>query len=455
MNNEKRHESSAGLAEAEPRSLAGGERAATGSKGQPGAPGPVTEVLDKLINFFASLRLTVVLLGLGIVLVFTGTLAQVDLGLYKAQNEFFRNFIVYWGPKGATWRIPVLPGGYLLGSTLLINLITAHFKRFHFSKKKIGIWMVHFGLILLLLGQLLTDMLSRETHMWLTEGQAKNYSDSSFHHELAIIDTSNPEFDEVVSFPASLVKNKPELKHPRLPFTLKVKHFYVNSEPQIRAPMMAQGEPQASRGVGQRVEFKEKPPTDAMDSQNIPSVVVEVLTEQGSLGTWVVSDWLAEEELVQLLQKSFRSQVGEQLGSQLSAAVTVPQEFLFQGHTYQIAFRPVRFYKPFTIQLQKFSHDLYRGTDVPKNFSSRIRLSRPDTGEDREVLIYMNNPLRYSGETFYQAGFGRFDPHATVLQVVHNPSWLTPYLSCILVGAGLVTQFLSHLIGFVRKRKTA
>src|ERR1043166_6534223 len=58
-------------------------------------------IIAKLSGFFASLKLTVVCLSVGIVLVFTGTLAQVDLGLFKAQNEFFRNFFVYWPPKGA------------------------------------------------------------------------------------------------------------------------------------------------------------------------------------------------------------------------------------------------------------------------------------------------------------------------------------------------------------------
>jgi hypothetical protein len=66
----------------------------------------------------------------------------------------------------------------------------------------------------------------------------------------------------------------------------------------------------------------------------------------------------------------------------------------------------------------------------------------------------MNNPLRYAGETFYQASFDR-DDQGTVLQVVHNPSWLTPYFSCVLVAAGLLVQFLTHLLGFVRKRRTA
>src|SRR5258708_37317882 len=100
-------------------------------------------VINRIINFFTSLRLTVALLCLGLLLVFFGTLAQVDLGLYKAQNEFFRSFFVYWGPKTANWKIPVFPGGYFIGGILLINLIAAHIKRFSLSKKKIGIFMIH------------------------------------------------------------------------------------------------------------------------------------------------------------------------------------------------------------------------------------------------------------------------------------------------------------------------
>ena len=38
---------------------------------------------------------------------------------------------------------------------------------------------------------------------------------------------------------------------------------------------------------------------------------------------------------------------------------------------------------------------------------------------------------------------------SSVLQVVRNPSWLTPYIGCMLVAAGLVIQFMSHLIKFL------
>ena len=72
--------------------------------------------VERIIRFFTSLRLTVACLVIGIVLIFWGTLAQVDLGLYKAQNEFFRSFFIYWRPHFAKLRIPIFPGGYLVGS---------------------------------------------------------------------------------------------------------------------------------------------------------------------------------------------------------------------------------------------------------------------------------------------------------------------------------------------------
>src|ERR1044072_8428147 len=107
-------------------------------------------MLDRLTKFFCSLRLTIVLLAFAVLLVFFGTLAQVDEGLYAAQARWFRSFFVVNAHIG--WLpIPIFPGGYLIGGLLLINLISAHIERFKFTWKKSGILLVHFGLILLLL----------------------------------------------------------------------------------------------------------------------------------------------------------------------------------------------------------------------------------------------------------------------------------------------------------------
>ena len=79
-------------------------------------------LLERLFKFFSSLRLTVAFLVLSLVLVFAGTLGEVHLGLYKAQNEFFRSFFIFWHPADAAWKIPIFPGGYFLGATLLSSI---------------------------------------------------------------------------------------------------------------------------------------------------------------------------------------------------------------------------------------------------------------------------------------------------------------------------------------------
>jgi hypothetical protein len=54
-----------------------------------------------------------------------------------------------------------------------------------------------------------------------------------------------------------------------------------------------------------------------------------------------------------------------------------------------------------------------------------------------------------AGDAAQQAGRAP----SSVLQVVRNPAWLTPYLGCALVAAGLLTQFMFHLVGFISKQK--
>ncbi len=380
--------------------------------------------LERLIKFFASLRLTVVCLGFGMVLIFTGTLAQVHLGLYKAQNEFFRSFFVYWQPEHFAWKIPVLPGGYLVGGILLLNLVAAHCERFSFSRKKAGIWMIHVGLIMLLVGQLLTDMLAVESQLHLRVGDSRNYSESDREFELAITDVTDKDADKVVAIPEHLLLKQGTISHPQLPFTLKVAKFYANSAVtnHAAAGYEASG---ASGGLGATgVWYKSMPRETVMNLRDLPSGLVEIVTPAGSAGTYMVSAFFGE-----------------------------PQKITVGSRTYTLMLRMERFYKPYSLRLLEFKHDVYKGTDVPKNFSSRIVLDRPATGEHRDVLIYMNNPLRYDGETYYQASFDE-DDGGTILQVVHNPSWVTPYLACLLVGAGLITQFLSHLVPFLQRRRT-
>ena len=373
--------------------------------------------------FFSSLKLTVVLLVLSIILVFWATIAQVRLGVWGVQEHFFRTFFVLGKLPGTEIPVPVFPGGYFIGGLLLLNLTAAHFARFALKWGKSGIALTHLGLVILLIGELLSGLWQEEYSLRLDEGQTKNYSESFRLSELALIDTTDAQFDDVFVVPEKLLARGQAVTHPPLPFRIVPKAYYPNASLQMRNPATAPNPSLATQGIGLQVTTTPLALTYKMDERNLPAAYVELVAPEGSLGTWLVSEQLAE-----------------------------PQTFTHAGRTWSIALRLQRHYKPYSLTLVNFSHDRYAGTEIPKNFSSRIRLTTPDGRDDREVLIYMNNPLRYAGLTFYQSGFDNND-RTTVLQVVRNPSWLLPYVACVLMSAGLLIQFGISLFAFVARRR--
>src|SRR5689334_10854849 len=388
-------------------------------------------MLNKFLDLITSLKLTILCLAAGMVLIFAGTLAQVHLGIHEAQQRYFQSFFVWWPADGRGIKFPIFAGGHLIGAVLLINLIAAHAKRFRWAWRKLGIHLTHAGLIIMLAGGLFTDLFAVESHMRLTNGETKNYSEDAGRDELAVIDITNPDFDQVTAIPESVLRGNHIIGHPSLPFHIVVRNFFQNSRLQVINEGDTKAQPLANRGPGAQVLVQPMPRATAPDDQNVVTAAIEIIPIDGaghvqeSLGTWLVSD---------------------ELGA--------PQRFSWMGKTWQLTMRPARYYKPYSVTLQKFTHEKYAGTEIPKNFASQIALIDPERSLNRDALIYMNHPLRYRGETYYQAGFQK-DDSATILQVVHNPSFLAPYIACVIVAAGLLVQFGFHLVGFSRKRRGA
>lgn len=382
------------------------------------------ELYREFVRFFVSLQLTVALLALSALLVFLATLDQVNLGIWAVQEKWFKSWIVLHDIKG--FPFPVFPGGYFIGALLLLNLVAAHAKRFAFTWKKAGIQLVHFGLILLLLGELFTGLFQEEYQMRLDEGQTKNYSESWRVNELAIVDTTSPTEDIVTVIPEKrLARAGEDIQVPALPFRVVPRAYYPNANLSMKEqapPMLTPAANTSTRGLGPRLSLAPLPMTYKQDQRNLPAALVELIGPEGSLGTFLVSTMLVE-----------------------------PERFSYAGREWALSLRFERAYKPYSLTLLDFTHDRYAGTDIPKNFASRVRLTTPDGVNDREVSIFMNNPLRHDGMTFYQAGFDNND-RTTVLQVVRNPSWIIPYLSCLLMAVGLFWQFGWHLLVFTARR---
>ncbi len=383
-----------------------------------------TGQLKPLIDFFGSLNLTVTLLVLSIFLIFFGTLAQIDQGVWTVVHDYFRSWFVWidfqmFFPR--TNKVPgsfPFPGGWLLGNLILTNLVIAHFQRFNLSKQKIGLFLIHGGLILLLLGEGVTALMAEESMMSIDEGGSSNYSEDIRHPELAFVDSSDPQSDTVTVIPEGPLRKQGLIQDERLPFDVKIDRFFKNSVME-RSPdgngFIAKDAPEVSGASASGGQI------------DMPSALVTLYKKGTSqeVGSFTTSVWL----------KSAHS-------------VTAAGE----KSAYDMSLRFARSYKPFSLFLKDFTFDRYPGTEIPKNFASTVEIMDPQNRVDREVKIWMNHPLRYQGETYYQASY-KPDESGTVLQVVQNPGWLIPYLSCILVTLGLLLQFGFSLSRSLKRRK--
>jgi hypothetical protein len=441
-----------------------------------------------LIAFLGSLQLTVILLALSITLVFFGTLAQVNAGIWTVMDQYFRCTIAWIGG----W-LP-FPGGRLLGAALLVNLLISHTARikvqarglrlllgvaalaagsaltwfvishvFDFDstqatinpsrrvtiqliqgggaaavlfvacwllfRRKAGIVLLHAGVVILMLSELFTSVLAEEGQMSVFEGQRINYVEDNRHAELAIIDGSNPDKDDVVVVPQSRLQKGGAIRLEGLPFDIDVdrSQFFKNAD---LAPVKSGEANPATQGAGLRIKVQNRPENSGVDTSSrvdLPAAYVK-FRDRGSnadLGTYLTSVF-------------YTIQQG-------------PQTLRAGGKEYRIALRFKRTYKPYSVYLYQFKFDRYSGTDKPKDYSSYVRVDDPERGIVRDVRIWMNNPLRYRGDTLYQSSFDAETEKGTVLQVVDNAGWMAPYVACMIVAIGMLGQFLLHLFGFIQK----
>ncbi|MCC5833987.1 MAG: cytochrome c biogenesis protein ResB [Opitutales bacterium] len=421
------------------------QSARPGEAQTPGKKRKPVSVGKALYNGLSSIQLTIMLLAGSVILVFFGTLDQVHYGIYHAQNKYFAHaFVVWeypqqfiWGER-LSWFHLTMPGGYLLGPLLVANLSVAHFRYFRPSWKKVGIPLIHGGIVLLLLGQLWTQVKQVDYFMWLGEGESSNFVEAFHYDEFVIIDKGDSERDRVYSWDVAALENaNGVISHEELPFVIDVVWFAKNAAIFPRSAARTEyGTMPFDRGLGAERDYVvlAMPPTYAEGERNVTSAIIRLSGEEGRIGTWLVSNIFRQ---TLPLREFFPV-----------------QSFEYQGREYEVAIRFKRAYLPAELELIEFRHDRYPGTDIPHNFSSEMRIHNPETGTSRNTLIYMNHPLRFGGLTFYQASFADEDTKS-MLQVVSNPARWVPYISSLIISLGLTLQFVISLFVHARRRKTS
>jgi hypothetical protein len=403
-------------------------------KPKPQAAHPAYRALVAL----ADLRITVVLFALSMLLVFWGTLAQADFGNLTITNRYFRNFLVMVPIKVVLFNlvenkvdaIP-FPGGLTIGFVMLANLLAAHAVRFKLAWNRAGIILIHVGIIIMMLGEFLTYLYATEASMIIPNGHTVNYVVDARHSEIAVVRTINDKKDEVVVVPGKMLTPGAKIHDDRLPFDIEVIDYMVNSS--LRDVKKGALNP-ATRGRGLHEIADLAPEVSGVDPNqmhDIPSAYVRLTRDGKDLGAWLLSVWYTD-----------------------SYSNIVQPIIMGDGKKYQISLRYKQTTRPFHVHLYKVTQDFYPGTETPKDYRSYIRVIDPPFEMDTQ--IYMNAPMFYQGESFYQASVTSNPqtrkPVGTVLQVVRNPGWLMPYLSCLIVGVGLLMHFGLILYKFLDRR---
>jgi ABC-type transport system involved in cytochrome c biogenesis permease subunit len=546
---------------------------------RPAAPAAsgLFDAVRLVLSPLASLRLTVVLLGLSIILVLAGTLAQVDRDLLFVLQKYFRAWIAWFELRiffPRSWGIPPeivfpFPGGKLLGLALALNLVAAHMLRFHVAarglrlwlgwatiaagaaltyvvivsgsnksfeselsplfanglwhamrallggtaltlvyilaltratarqsaawwlwmfgavaaallaglavylffnpamrldasglrilwqlakasaaslvlgagcwavfSKRAGIVLIHGGIGLMMFAELYTMQNVVEARMTIHEGQTAYWADDIRAVELTFTATDDPQTDRVVAIPGSLLaaarQNGNVITHEKLPFDVRVKDYFPNAALRRAQP----GETSvATAGLGQLWIADQRAETTGVETEQVvdlPAAVVELLEKSGgkTRGVYLLSTQLAFQG---------RSEV-----------VPAPGE---GGKAVEAALRFKRIPKPYEVTLLDFKFQPYVGSTTAKNFQADVQFRVPAEQVDRRVSIWMNNPLRYGGDTLYQASWDEENESYTVLQVMTNAGWMVPYVACMIVAAGMLVHFSQAVIRFVFRRE--
>jgi hypothetical protein len=399
------------------------------------------------LTILASLRLTVVLLGMSIFLVFVGTLAQIDGGIWTIVSKYFRSWFVLI-PVQLFWQLGEVflgldhrlipgvipfPGGWTLGALLMANLVAAHAVRFRLKWKRAGVLVLHTGLIILMLGELITGLSQVEAKMTIGKNETVNFIENSRKVELAIIDTSGTKEFVEYTVPEHMLKNQSKIQAAELPFDVVVQEYMTNSD---LMQVSAASESTITSKMGMTYQIVKQTEAAGVDSnahEDAPAVRLE-LKRKGT------------DEVV--AAKTVTLWCSSNFTRRLPIFQFPPQEFQADGKTWRIELRGRREYLPFALKLNEFRFDRYAGTNTPRNYSSNVTLTDPRTGANREVLIRMNEPLAYDGATYYQSGFTP-DERGTVLQVTHNPGVWLPYISCTMIVFGMLLHFGQKLAHFL------
>jgi len=297
--------------------------------------------------------------------------------------------------------------------------------------RRAGIVLLHGGIGLMMFYELHVALTAVETQMVIAEGETTDFVQDIRTVELAVVETSSRTDDRVVAIPRSALLSEKPIDHPDLPFVVEVDKYFPNAG--LRG---ASSKDQNPVTAGNGINWIPSPHdastgTDNDSRVDTPAAYITLKSKSDNrpIGTYLTSILLGDDEadVVKLGDKQYRLELRHQ-----------------------------RHYKPYRFHLDDVRKEDYLGTSTPRNYASTVQIKDSTRNVDEKKTIWMNNPLRFADETFYQSNYSqeRGTGHeSTVLSVVANSGWMMPYVACMLVAIGMMAHFLIMLYQFLLRNE--
>ncbi len=261
-------------------------------------------------------------------------------------------FLLYQGSDAALgdssmrilWQ---LIQGLLCGVSLLFGAV-------YLFNQRAGIVVMHLGVALLMISELLVSLAAVEQQMTISEGETTSFAQDIRTTEIAFVAQGEPKNKTIVvprRYLEKSARSGARISDPKLPVDLVVLDYYKNSD-------LTRGQPgsdnQATAGAGQYLVAKDLRAAGGAESSggvDFPSVYVEFFekTSGDSLGVYLLSLMLSVQDFEDTLS-------------------------LPNGDDYSISLRFKRSYKPYSVTLLETNRVNYEGTMKAKSYDSVVRI---------------------------------------------------------------------------------
>lgn len=331
------------------------------------------------------------------VLLATGTVAQKEMGLFHAQRTFFSSWVLWLGP------FP-LPGTYTALAFITACLLSKFLLFSPWRIRQAGIVLTHLGVLVLLLGGMVTALTQKEGFIAIREGESAA-AVSDYHARVLKVRKNGEDF---IAAPFETLGEGAKIEG--LPFGLSVRRTCGNCRV---VPAREEG----GKGFAENIALRDAPPEREAEA-NLSGVDFAVKgAPDDQDGHYIVMEDIPH-----------------------TPEITAGED------SYQISIGRAQRALPFAIKLNDFRRDMHPGTNMAKGFASDVVVR--DGGAEWPYTISMNEPMRYKGYTFYQSSFSiRPDGEYTILSAVENKGRIFPYLASAIVFAGLLLHIVLRLLG--------